>query len=54
MTQHELVGEHGCSCGLIASDFDTLIVHLIRENGGNFIVSEPSKLNKKRTRQNAK
>lgn len=40
MTRHELVGTHGCVCGFIASDFDTLIIHLIRGNGGEFIVSE--------------
>lgn len=40
MTRHELVGEHGCSCGLVASDFSALCIHLIRANGGQFIVSE--------------
>jgi len=49
MTQHELVGEHRCSCGLIASDFSALVIHLIRANGGEFIVSDVSGVQNKRS-----
>lgn len=40
MTRHALIDKDECVCGYVSDDFNALVIHLIRCNGGEFIVSD--------------
>lgn len=40
MTRHTLIDKDECVCGFVSDDFSALVIHLIRCNGGEFIVSD--------------